>query len=156
MCHTLSVIFVCNTLWMTKIKRKKSFEVHWIPFKCKENFCIQLFWKCCRKPLFKRFIGKTFVFCWKSMKTAKLFSCLTFIIYCIPGNTNNIADAISLSGCLLQVTRSGGCNNTRKHPGMSNPGLHNHLMQFRYHGVTKLTCWTYQSELIAYTFLLSF
>ena len=76
--------------------------------------------------------------------------------YCvqhIPGSNNNIiADAIiSLSGCLLQETHSRGCNNTRHHPCMANPSLHNQLLQLCYHSVPESTCQTYQSGLIAYT-----
>ena len=33
---------------------------------------------------------------------------------------------------------------------MANSCLHHHLLQFRYHGITKSTCCTYQSGLAAY------
>ena len=44
-----------------------------------------------------------------------------------------------------------GCSNTRKHPCMANPSLHNRFMQLRYHGVAKSTRRTYQSGLVVYT-----
>ena len=68
-CNILMKYYKGQTLSERKVKLEKSFVVHWISFKCKERSCFI----CIEgKPVLKRFIRKTSVFCQKYTKTTKL------------------------------------------------------------------------------------
>ena len=71
-CNILMKYYKGQTLSERKVKLEKSFAVHWIAFKCKENLCRSCFICIEGKPVLKRFIRKTSVFCRKYTKTMKL------------------------------------------------------------------------------------
>ena len=69
---------------MTKVKQEKNFAVHWVSYKCGKTFAVHTssVLKVPKKAI-ERFIGKIFAVRQKSVKTVKLFSCLTFVVYII-------------------------------------------------------------------------
>ena len=61
--------------------REKSFAVHWISSKCRENFVVFASSILKVLPLLKTFIGKTFTIHQKPAKPMKFLSCIGFITY---------------------------------------------------------------------------